>query len=99
MLYNWREHGFKPSDFHSRCDGHPNPTITLIKSKVGKLFGGYTKDKWASSGGHLKGTGTFIFSLDLKRVFPQLTQNSIYCDSDCGPSFGGNSLLVGWSAQ
>lgn len=95
MIYNQREDGFKQSDFHSKCDGHPHPTFTLLKSKAGKIFGGFTKGKWSSSGGHVKGTGSFIFSLDLKKVFPQQTENTIYCDSEFGPSFGGNCLAIG----
>jgi hypothetical protein len=39
--------------------------------------------------------GTFIFSVDLKRIFLQLTEESIYCHSLCGPSFGKFNLAVG----
>ncbi len=77
------------------CDGHPKPTITVIKSKANKIFGGYTNDKWSSSFGSVKGVGTFIFSVDLKRTFPQLREQSIYCNKLIGPSFGGCELMVG----
>lgn len=42
MIYNGRENGFRKEDFHSKCDCHTYPTITLMKSKAGKIFGGYT---------------------------------------------------------
>ncbi len=43
----------------------------------------------------IKSVGTFIFSVDLKRKFPQLSEESIYCDSLTGPSFGGFNIMVG----
>lgn len=99
MIYNQREHGFNRNNFHKKCDGHPYSTITLARSKAGCIFGGYTSQIWASEGGHLKGATSFIFSLTSKLVYPQKTENSIYCDSDCGPSFGWCSLLIGKSEQ
>ncbi len=43
--------------------------------------------------------GTFIFSVDLKRIFPQLTEETIYCHSTYGPSFGGWNLGVGYKSD
>jgi hypothetical protein len=58
-------------------------------------LGAYTNDKWSSRGDSIKGVGTFIFSVDLKRTFPQLRKESIFCSKLCGPSFGENNLMVG----
>ncbi len=46
ILFDPLKHGWHPDDFHRICDGHPKPTITVIKSKANKIFGGYTNDKW-----------------------------------------------------
>jgi hypothetical protein len=43
----------------------------------------------------IEGKGTFIFSLHLKRIFPQLGWMSLYCWSGVGPSFGDDELGVG----
>ncbi len=68
-----------------------------MKSKALKLFGGFTNDKWSSEDEEIKGKGTFIFSLHLKRIFPQLGEKSIGCGSSRGPFFGdGWELAVGW---
>lgn len=48
ILYDPLKHGWSPTDFHEICDDHPRPTITVIKSKANKIFGGYTNDKWSS---------------------------------------------------
>jgi hypothetical protein len=34
ILFDPKKHGWHINDFHSVCDGHPNPTITVIKSKA-----------------------------------------------------------------
>lgn len=37
--------GFGAREFHSRCDGK-GPTLTVIKSEKGKVFGGYAGLSW-----------------------------------------------------
>ena len=34
ILFDPKRHGWHVKDFHHVCDGHPNPTITVIKSKA-----------------------------------------------------------------
>ncbi len=72
ILYDPVKHGWKTSKYHDICDDHQHPTITVIKSKSGNIFGGYTSNLWLSTptGCCGKGKDTFIFSLDLKRIFP-----------------------------
>ena len=49
--YNWRliyrasEHGYSASSFHSHCD-YSEPTLIIIKSTDGWIFGGYTTQSW-----------------------------------------------------
>ncbi len=34
ILFNPLRHGWHYEDFHRVCDGHPNPTIIVMKSKA-----------------------------------------------------------------
>lgn len=37
--------GFSANEFHSRCDGK-GPTLAVLKSEYGKVFGGFTGLSW-----------------------------------------------------
>jgi hypothetical protein len=97
LLYRGTRDGFEPSDFHSRCDGKSN-TLTLLKAKgSGFIFGGFTTAEWDSSSDYKSDPNAFIFSLTNKdnsplkmKINPNSHQYAIYCDSECGPSFGGS---------
>jgi hypothetical protein len=41
LLFRGSEHGWRPKDFHSRCD-NKGPTISLFKIKDGDCIGGFT---------------------------------------------------------
>ena len=45
LLWRATRDGFGAKAFHSRCDGKTN-TLTVIKSKTGFIFGGYTAVEW-----------------------------------------------------
>merc|ERR1712228_397346 len=47
LLFRASEHDYKPSAFHEICDGQ-GPTLTIIKSEFGNIFGGYTSIEWTS---------------------------------------------------
>ena len=49
LLYRASEHGFKASDFHSKCD-NKGKTISLIQDTNDNVFGGYTSQSWTSKG-------------------------------------------------
>ena len=34
ILFDPKKHGWSIDDFHRVCDGHPNPTIVVMKSKA-----------------------------------------------------------------
>jgi hypothetical protein len=81
LLWRGSRDGFSASDFHSRCDGHPN-TLTVILDTEGNIFGGFTPVEWESlewNGGHenenncLKADPSlksFIFTLKNPHSFP-----------------------------
>ena len=47
LLYRASEHNFTSKSFHDKCDNH-GPTITIIESNYGNIFGAYVKLKWPS---------------------------------------------------
>jgi hypothetical protein len=48
LLWRGSRDGFGASDFHNRCNGHPN-TLTAILDTRGNIFGGFTPLEWESS--------------------------------------------------
>jgi hypothetical protein len=96
LLWRGSRDGFGATDFHGRCDGHPN-TLTVIADMKGNIFGGFTPVKWKDWGRFKADPSLKSFLFTLKnphnvpaRRFPLKAQNrneAIYCDSDCGPSF------------
>eukprot|EP01084_Bolivina_argentea_P256830 432575_1 len=49
LLFRASENGYLASTFHTLCDGKV-PTICIVKSDNGNIFGGYTSIKWKSYG-------------------------------------------------
>ena len=48
LLYRASEHGYSAWSFHEYCDGKW-PTLIVIKSTGGWIFGGYTTETWTVS--------------------------------------------------
>jgi hypothetical protein len=93
LLFRGSIHGWKCKDFHSRCD-NKGRTITLFKVKDGDCIGGYNKAQWSSPwSGHYESDNTaMLFNLSCCRLFPNKQRGEeIFCDSRCGPCFGGSS--------
>jgi hypothetical protein len=66
-----------------------------MKSSAGKIFGGFTTMKWTSNKGNFEDAESFIFSLDLKKIWICDSQKfEITHSPDVGPIFGGNSLSL-----
>jgi len=90
LLFQTSKDGDSPSTFHSRCDGK-GPTVVIVETKSGNVFGGYTSSSWAkSSGGYVSNSGGFLFQLrpSMKR-FDVKNSNGIYRHTNYGPTFGG----------
>ena len=47
LLFSGTTHGWETSKFHELCD-EKGPTITIMKSKAGKVFGGFAMQSWDS---------------------------------------------------
>ena len=78
--------------FHQLCDDK-GPTITIMKSKAARVFGGFTQLSWDCKSLWKRDEKAFIYSIDRKQIYRVVkAQNAIFCRSDCGPSFGGYAL-------
>ena len=82
--------GFTAAKFHSLCDGK-GPTLSLIKTVAGHIFGGFTTISWDSSGTYKNDTQSFLFSVDKQTKYPIVKnyEKAIYCYASYGPIFGG----------
>ena len=49
LLFRASEHGYRAKSFHKYCDDK-GPTLIIIKSSKGWLFGGYTTQSWSRRG-------------------------------------------------
>ena len=92
-LYQATVDGDDPSIFHSKCDNISN-TLTVIKSKGNRKFGGFTRQVWDKSSGFKKDEKAFLFSLDKKKIYKIKSgkeDKAIWCGDNYGPIFGRNS--------
>ncbi len=99
-IYKGSTDGFTSGMFHKFCDGFA-PTLTVIKSKAGLKFGGYTSVPW--DGGKKTfafDSRAFTFSLTYREKCPVITNPDMraYAVMHCasyGPVFGkGNDILI-----
>jgi hypothetical protein len=94
LLYRGSRDGFGARNFHSKCDGNSN-TLTILKvSGTSYIFGGFTSITWESSSKFKSDPSAFLFSLTNRDNQPSKirqinTNESIYCGSLYGPTFGG----------
>ncbi len=49
LLYRASEHRYAACTFHEYCDNAKGPTLIVIKSSRGWIFGGYTTQSWSGS--------------------------------------------------
>jgi len=89
--------GDSGTDFHDKCDGK-GPTVVIVETTTGNVFGGYTSVSWSSSVYNWKRDPTsFLFQLR-----PRLSHFALrnrddryvtYQHPNKGPTFGGGQDL------
>ena len=97
LLYSSEKEDDKASSFHKKCDNIA-PTLTLIETKEGFRYGGFTTQTWESTeqSTFKKDKDAFIFSLDTEKKY-EITdeEKSIQCSMFWGPYFGeGGAICV-----
>ena len=53
LIYRASEHRYTAKSFHKYCDNVKGPTLVIIKSSEGYIFGGYTTQSWSGEGIYL----------------------------------------------
>ncbi len=93
LLYRGSRDGFTAADFHRHCDGK-GPTLTVVHTSQGWVFGGYASVSWSSKESYVSAPGSFLFTLrNSSNLPPQLfslehPQFAMACNSHYGPTFG-----------
>lgn len=97
LIYRASEHGFDASDFHRCCDSHA-PTVSIIQTDFGNIFGGFTSVAWSSAALRSDQADPKAFLFTLKNtlnipptkcpVAKEYQQCAISHNPTCGPNFG-----------
>ncbi len=99
LLFRATRDRFSSQAFHSKCDGKGN-TITIIKSNLDYVFGGFASSAWHSSGEWIDDPNAFLFSLrragvSFKDKFTvKKAQYALIGYSGYGPIFGGYDIYI-----
>ena len=89
-------HGDSASTFHSMCDYKYN-TISIIETKSGHRFGGYTSECFESPEDYFdkKDNLSFVFSLDKNKIYDVIKgKYAISCDKNYGPYFRDDQICI-----
>ena len=90
------------SVFHTNCN-NKGPTVTVVRSSSGHLFGAVAANSWTSPSAHVSSPDSFLFCLDCAgerdtpRKLAQLPgkTNAMYDVGSYGPTFGpGHDLYI-----
>ncbi|CAF0922389.1 unnamed protein product [Adineta ricciae] len=97
LIYRASEHGFDAADFH-RCSESYAPTVSIIQTDFGNIFGGFTSVSWSSATLRADQADPTAFLFTLKNTlnipptkFPvakEYQQCAISHNPTCGPNFG-----------
>jgi len=97
LIYRASEHGFDAADFHRCCETYA-PTVSIIQTDFGNIFGGFTSIPWSSATIRADQADPTAFLFTLKNTlnvpptkFPvaiEHQQRAISHNPTCGPNFG-----------
>ena len=94
LIFRATRDGDSANIFHTLCDNY-NKLVILIETQKGLRFGGYTSRNFRVSSHMKDDNNSFLFSLDLKKVFKIIPgKNAIYCYPKSGPCFSQESLYI-----
>jgi hypothetical protein len=69
LVFKGTKDGMTANAFHNSAN-NKGPTVTVIKSKHGKTFGGFVPESWTSRGSYINSSQTFLFSITNKAKYP-----------------------------
>ena len=86
LLLNSNIDGDSTSIFMNKCNGKC-PTLAVIKTTNGYIFGGYTTKQW--NGGEVQDKNAFVFSIDKKKKYNiKEPEHAIYSNKNSWWGFG-----------
>jgi hypothetical protein len=94
LLYKGTKDGDTIEIFHNKCDNQA-PTISIIKSTDGQVFGGYTSKSWdKNQKKDVPDPLSFLFNINNKKKYCVSNNKGIMKDYIC--DFGGNNFHELW---
>jgi len=92
LLFDTSKDGDTVGTFHARCNSK-GPTVTIVETTLGVVFGGFTAMDWSNSAGYVADKDAFLFRLrptPIKKfeVNTDAGTNAIYRHPSYGPQFG-----------
>jgi len=96
LLYVASRDGDHSSQFHAACD-NKGPTLVVVQSTNGAVFGGYTGVGWTTSGSWAADAYSFLFQLrpSFKKYSNENSNYAVLHYADYGPCFGfGHDLVI-----
>ena len=94
LIYKATRDGDKAETFHSMCDSYQN-TVVLIKTSKGRIFGGFTHEKWEGEDINKIDNRAFLFSIDKQKVYNiKRNEEAIGCYKLNGPDFCGWQIVI-----
>ena len=106
LIYRATEDGDRAEDFHNKCD-KIGPNVTLIKTKKGCIFGGFTFKNWEhlsrdidinkpNLGSASRDSRAFGFSVSNQKIYNNEKPNefAIWCNRNFGPTFKNNFFQI-----
>src|SRR4051812_32827262 len=96
LCYKKTVNGAASATFHSLCDFR-GPSVTVLKTGAGVIFGGYINTSWALSYTYRASSDAFLFSITNHKRYPlgYYDGNAIYSHVTYGPTFGnGHDIYV-----
>jgi len=100
LLYDTSKDGDSVSTFHSRCNDE-GPTVTIVETTLGVMFGGFTDQSWSSSTGWGSDADAFVFRLRPSKMKFKVSSSStaIWKHASYGPQFGNTAFRIEQSCR
>jgi len=98
VLYVASKDGDESDDFRNACT-NAGPTIVIVETTTGNIFGGYTDKEWSLShgSGYVGSTTSFLFGIRPNLKFYTIKDGregyAIYRHTPHGPTFGGGHAI------
>jgi len=97
LLFDTSKDGDAVGTFHANCDDE-GPTVTIVETTLGVVFGGFTDQSWKSGGGSwASSTDAFVFRLrpaPMTKYLVSSASTSTYRHSSYGPQFGNVAFRI-----